>query len=201
VIVKATNSAGTTTAASAATTPILALLPSNTAVPTISGILKTGNVLTAATGTWTGTPPITYTYQWQLCSLLKTECKDVVNATKPTFLLELLNVGLTMRVVVTATNAAGSVPVPSAVTGLIAGLLLSPTSGPPAGGTAVALAAPGVGEATTVHFGSAPATAVEVVSPDEITAVAPPGSGTVPVTVTVSEGSTSPNPNDEFTYR
>jgi hypothetical protein len=37
--------------------------------------------------------------------------------------LELAQVGLTLRVLVTATNAGGSVQAPSAVTGLIAGLL------------------------------------------------------------------------------
>jgi uncharacterized protein YukE len=117
VVVTATNAAGSTTATSAPTALVLAIPLVNTAVPTITGILKLGSLLTAGPGTWTGTPP-TFTYQWQQCTLLKTECKDIPGATEPTLTLKnLLN--LTVRVVVTATNAAGSVTVPSGITGLI----------------------------------------------------------------------------------
>jgi uncharacterized protein YukE len=117
VAVTATNSAGSTSATSAATAPVTAIPLVNTALPTITGILKLGQLLTAGTGTWTGTPP-TFTYQWQSCSLLKTECKNIPGATKSTLTLEgLLN--LTVKVIVTATNAAGSVPVSSGITGLI----------------------------------------------------------------------------------
>jgi uncharacterized protein YukE len=117
VVVTATNSAGSASATSAATALVAAIPLVNTALPTITGILKLGQLLTAGTGTWTGTPP-TFTYQWQSCSLLKTECKDLPGATKPTLTLEgLLN--LTVKVVVTATNAAGSVPASSGITGLI----------------------------------------------------------------------------------
>jgi hypothetical protein len=85
----------------------------------VSGLLKSGQPLSATTGTWSGTPPITYAYQWQLCNALGAECKDVAKASEPTFLLSALWVGLTSRVIVTAKNAAGSTPAASAVTGLI----------------------------------------------------------------------------------
>jgi uncharacterized protein YukE len=118
VVVTATNSAGSASATSAATSVVTAILPKNTALPTISGLLKLGSLLSATTGTWTGTPTITYAYQWQSCSLLKTECKDIAKATESVLKLEgLLN--LTVRVVVTATNAAGSVPATSAITNAI----------------------------------------------------------------------------------
>jgi IPT/TIG domain len=86
-------------------------------------------------------------------------------------------------------------------TSLIEGLLLAPSAGPPAGGTTVSISAPGVSAATAVHFGSAPASEVEINSPTEITAQAPPGTGTVPVTVTIPEGTTAADPVDQFTYR
>ncbi|HEX4186986.1 MAG TPA: hypothetical protein VHY83_03710, partial [Solirubrobacteraceae bacterium] len=119
MVVTATNSAGSVSAASAVTSLVTAILPVNTALPTISGLLKLGSLLSATTGTWTGTPTITYSYQWQSCSLLKTECKNLLGATNPTLLLEgLLN--LTVRVVVTAKNAAGSsAPASSSITSII----------------------------------------------------------------------------------
>jgi large repetitive protein len=78
---------------------------------------------------------------------------------------------------------------------------LNPIAGPATGGTSVTLSAAGVSSATAVHFGSNEATEVEVVSPTEITAQAPPGSGTVPVTVSTSEGTTAETPADQYTYR
>ena len=111
LLVTATNSGGSTEATSAATSPVLAALPLNTVQPTVTGILKLGEKLLAHPETWSGTAPITYTYQWQLCGALGLvgECKDIAGATKENFLLELLDVGLTMRVGVTAHNERGSV--------------------------------------------------------------------------------------------
>jgi hypothetical protein len=200
VVVTATNSAGSTSATSSATNPILAILPKNTALPSISGVLKLEKPLSATTGTWSGTEPITYGYQWQLCNALKqaTSCANISEATSSTFLLKLLDVGNTLRVGVTATNTRGSVQVFSAITGLIEGLLLAPSSGP--SGTSVTLTGSGVSAATAVNFGSAEVSEVEVKSPSEITVQAPAGAGKVPVTVTVPEGSTGANPKDMFTY-
>src|SRR4051794_11797008 len=65
--VTGTNSRGTATAYSA-TTAVVVVPPSNTATPTISGTPQDLQTLTAAPGTWAGTTPITYAYQWQQCS-------------------------------------------------------------------------------------------------------------------------------------
>jgi uncharacterized protein YukE len=202
VVVTATNSVGSTSVTTPVTGLVKGILPSNTAVPTISGLAKVGQLLTAVTGTWTGTAPISFAYQWQLCELLDhSKCTNIAGATSSTFLLGLLDLGLPVRVLVTATNVVGSTVVPSAVTALIAGLGLNPIGGPASGGTSVTLSASGVGAATSVHFGSKEASEVEVVSPDEITAQAPPGSGTVPVTVSTPEGTTAETSIDQYTYR
>ncbi len=202
VVVTATNSVGSTSVTTPVTGLVKGILPSNTALPTISGLAKVGQLLTAVTGTWTGTAPISFAYQWQLCELLDhSKCTNIAGATGSTFLLGLLDLGLPVRVLVTATNVAGSTVVPSAVTALIAGLGLNPIAGPASGGTSVTLSASGVSAATSVHFGSKEASEVEVVSPDEITAQAPPGSGTVPVTVSTPEGTTEETPVDQYTYR
>ena len=123
VVVTATNGAGSTSATSEATGLVKALLPSNTTLPSIAGLLQTGALLSAVKGGWMGSEPISYSYQWQLCSALGGGCANVSKATEPTFKLGLADVGLTLRLIVTATNAAGSTSAASAVTGLISGLL------------------------------------------------------------------------------
>ncbi|MCQ8836550.1 IPT/TIG domain-containing protein [Streptomyces malaysiensis] len=68
---------------------------------------------------------------------------------------------------------------------------ISPASGPASGGTTVTLTGSGVAGATAVRFGSTPASSFTVVSATQITAVAPPGSGTVQVTVTTPGGTSN----------
>jgi hypothetical protein len=63
-----------------------------------------------------------------------------------------------------------------------------PDGGPPSGGTPLLLSGSGFSGATGVMFGSAPASSFTVVSDDLISAVAPPGTGSVGVTVTSSSG-------------
>jgi hypothetical protein len=123
VVVTATNAAGSTSATSSLTGLIAGILPKSTALPSIGGLLKTGQLLSVTNGSWTGSEPISYSYRWQLCGVLGNSCTDIAKATGPTFLLGALDVGNTLRAVVTATNAAGSASAPTGVTGLIAGLL------------------------------------------------------------------------------
>ena len=56
MIITATNTAGSTQATSTPTSLITALLPTNTELPTITGLLKDGQLLSATTGTWTARP-------------------------------------------------------------------------------------------------------------------------------------------------
>lgn len=125
LVVKATNVAGSSTATSEPTSVVKALLPSNLKLPSIAGVLQTGKLLTALVGGWSGTAPIAYSYQWQTCGILglERECVSIAKAIESTLKLELLDVGLTLRVIVTATNQAGAVSKPSSITGLVAGLL------------------------------------------------------------------------------
>ncbi len=77
---------------------------------------------------------------------------------------------------------------------------LEPDSGPPAGGTSVAIIGGNLEGASAVDFGTAGAEHFEVVSDDEILAVAPPGSGIVNVTVTSPQGTSVTAPDDRFIY-
>ena len=81
--------------------------PANTAVPTISGDPVAGNVLTAAPGTWTGTMPITYAYQWDSCDADGGSCVPLPGEASTTYHVLATDAGSTLRVVVTAKNAAG----------------------------------------------------------------------------------------------
>jgi len=77
---------------------------------------------------------------------------------------------------------------------------ISPNTGPGAGGTKVTIKGENLGAVTAVHFGTSAASEVDVVSASEVTAVSPPGSGVVDVTVITSEGASHVSLADEFTY-
>ncbi len=120
IIVTATNGAGSASATSAATAAVSALPPANTALPTISGTTTEASTLSAANGTWTGTPAITYAFQWRRCNASGGACADIAGATGSTYDLVPADVGATIRVVVTATNAGGSGSATSAQSAVIA---------------------------------------------------------------------------------
>ena len=74
---------------------------------------------------------------------------------------------------------------------------VSPTAGPTAGGTTVAIAGTGFSGATGVYFGLSAASSYTVNSPTSITATAPAGSaGTVDVTVTTPGGTSATSAAD-----
>jgi hypothetical protein len=85
-----------------------ATAPTNTAAPTIKGKTKNKRKLTANKGTWTGTTPITYKYQWEACNAKGKKCKAIKGATKSALTLSAKDIGYRLEVVVTATNAVGS---------------------------------------------------------------------------------------------
>src|SRR5215208_1134642 len=82
--------------------------PSNTGAPTISGTPQEGATLTANAGTWSSSSAITYGYQWQRCNPTGTACIDDAGSTSQTYVVKTADVGNTLRVVVTATNADGA---------------------------------------------------------------------------------------------
>ncbi len=78
---------------------------------------------------------------------------------------------------------------------------ISPTAGPTAGGNTVTINGTNLTGATAVHFGSAAATNVAVVSAAQVTATAPAGTaGTADVTVTTPGGTSATSANDHYVY-
>jgi hypothetical protein len=67
-----------------------------------------------------------------------------------------------------------------------------PAQGPTTGGNPVLLVGTGLSGATAVMFGTTAATSFTVMFDGAITAVAPPGTGTVQVTVTTPAGTSNP---------
>jgi hypothetical protein len=110
VSVTATNSAGSRTALSDATGGVIADKPVFHQTPPVSGINQVGQTLAASPGTWTGTPTITFAYQWRRCNPAGTieTCVPIPGATSATYTLTPNDEGVALRVYVTGTNIAGS---------------------------------------------------------------------------------------------
>jgi hypothetical protein len=134
VAVTATNAGGSTTAASNQTALVaaapVATPPANSALPTIGGSAVVGQTLTASTGTWSWAPT-SYAYQWRRCDSAGATCANISGAAAASYVLLSADAGSTLRVVVTATNTAGSTSATSAQTGVVASST-PPTSGYPA---------------------------------------------------------------------
>ncbi|HLH14728.1 MAG TPA: hypothetical protein VKV16_08045, partial [Solirubrobacteraceae bacterium] len=137
VTVTATNVEGASSASSAPTSVVVALPPSDATPPSISGVAQEGQTLTAGEGTWDGTPPLTYSYQWQQCDSTGASCVAIEGATEATLTLAAAQVGHTIRVEVTATNSVGSSSSVSAPSAVVVVQLPLETVAPSIGGSAV----------------------------------------------------------------
>jgi hypothetical protein len=107
--VQASNRVGSTDSTSAATSVVTTEggQPANAAPPTISGSAVVGATLTAATGTWVGEQPITYSYKWLRCDTDGNACK-ATGKTAKTYKVVQGDVGRRLRVAVIAKNSFGS---------------------------------------------------------------------------------------------
>jgi hypothetical protein len=107
-----------------------ALAPVNTAPPTISGTAQQGQALTEAQGSWTNSPT-SFGYQWHACDSAGAGCAPIAGATDQTYTLSAADVGHTIRVQETASNAGGAgVPATSGQTAVVTASSPSPSPGP-----------------------------------------------------------------------
>lgn len=107
--VEARNADGSRTAQ--ATTGVIGarlVVPNNTIPPSLSGTAREGQALTANPGTWSGTQPISFTFQWQRCDANGGNCADIAGATARSYALTAADVGRSVRAVVRARNLGGT---------------------------------------------------------------------------------------------
>jgi Ig domain of plant-specific actin-binding protein len=95
-------------AASATTTA-----PQPTGQPRILGTPVVGKVLTATNGSWSGSTPMTFSYQWRRCpkdggAADASNCGVIPDATKSAYRVRAADVDYRLRVRVRATNSSGS---------------------------------------------------------------------------------------------
>lgn len=103
VRVTATGAGGTGSPATSSGVVITALAaPVNTVAPVVSGSTNYGSVLSCTTGTWTGNPTPTYTYQWKKAGV------NISGETASTYTTVLGDVAASVTCDVTATNSQGS---------------------------------------------------------------------------------------------
>ena len=78
-------------------------------------------------GAWEGGEPITFTYQWRQCDAAGADCTAISGATRESYRPVSADVGHSLKVLVTATSAAGT-----AVSTSVPTAAVSPAGTPPA---------------------------------------------------------------------
>jgi len=96
--------------------PYASGVPLGSVPPTIVGAVKTGSLLTAVPGTWSGGKPVSFTYQWQQCDAAGSNCTPISGATADSYKPTTADTGHALIVTVTAQSASGGAATASAPT-------------------------------------------------------------------------------------
>jgi GH25 family lysozyme M1 (1,4-beta-N-acetylmuramidase) len=83
-------------------------VPASVDAPAVGASPAVGFTISAATGHWTGTAPISFTLQWLRCNASGSSCQPIPGATASTYLPAVADYEHTLRVAVTAHNRLGA---------------------------------------------------------------------------------------------
>lgn len=147
VQITVSNTAGSNSATSSATSQIAEIPAPTIASASISGTPTQGQTLTASAGTLGGGAVTTTSYQWQSSSTSGGTYANIAGATASTYILPSAQVGNYIKVVITVTNAGGSASATSSATNVIAPI--APTIG-----SATIAGTPSLNETLTATAGS-----------------------------------------------
>ena len=95
-------------------------VPLNTKPPVVSGTAEVGKTLTTTSGTWSGTSPLTFSYQWRRCDKTGGSCGNISGGTAQTYTVLGSDGGHTLRAAVTAKNSEGTDSATSVPTAVVA---------------------------------------------------------------------------------
>jgi hypothetical protein len=115
----------------AAVTSRSTVAPASSSPPTISGAPAVGGTLTANPGTWSGSTPISFQYQWRICDGNGGACRDLAGATASTYKPKEGDIGSTLRIRVIAANGDGSASATSVPTARIVTATAAPVNTEP----------------------------------------------------------------------
>ena len=115
VFVTATNAAGSSTAISSPTAIVSPVAPHNVVPPRIVDKPYLGDDVSVEDGEWTGTQPLDFAYRWERCNSAG-DCVDIDGETSPFHTIVAADLKSRLRVIVTASNGAGSASAASGLT-------------------------------------------------------------------------------------
>jgi hypothetical protein len=179
----ATNDGAVGEAVSNQSAVVTAASPVNTVAPFITGVQSVGATLGVNTGTWTGAPPPTFTYQW------KNNGDDIDGAISSTYTLQAGDSGDIITVVVTGTNTAGSASATSTATGAIAASVATLFVAPTAAGLRN-----GSSFANAIALTSLPSALAAMGADGVVNLLADAGSYTITSALNINKGGTSGHP-------
>jgi alpha-tubulin suppressor-like RCC1 family protein len=103
----ATNAAGSGIATSNPTVTVTGAVPVSSEPPTIGGVAEVGRGLRDFHGDWSN-EPTGYSYQWEKCDGGGNNCETIAGANGKGYTPKLADIGATLRVQETASNATGA---------------------------------------------------------------------------------------------
>jgi hypothetical protein len=138
-VVGASTTTGTSTSATTTTTSTgNGKGPTALAAPTVTGSVASGGRLAAGFGSWSGSGSLTYAYQWHRCDTTGAKCSSIHGATGASYKLVTADIGQTIGLTVTASDASGKTSGYANLVGPVApaGSPLTSTTQPTITGTA-----------------------------------------------------------------